>query len=352
MSEQREEKPTQRRLEKAREDGQFPVAREFVSGAQFLGLVFMVHSWAGDWFTHTAASFQNLLAAAFQGQLTVNKWTLLFRNSAWDFFVPLAVLGGCLIAIAMVAQLSSTGFGISLNKLMPDLKRFNPMSRLKEMPHQNLTSLGQASCFADDYDLGGVCDRPGSSGFISAYTLYECPGRNGQDRGCLVGLVVEDGNDPCGIRGVDFFRQRQRFTRQLRMSKQEIKDESRDSEGNPLIKARVRRLQRERRRRQMMSDVATATAVITNPTHYAVAIRYEPETMASPKVVAKGRNYLARRIRERAIENQVPIVENPPLARGLYSAVEVGQEIPATFYRAIAEVLAYIYKLMGSRRSS
>ena len=101
----------------------------------------------------------------------------------------------------------------------------------------------------------------------------------------------------------------------------------------------------------MMQDVPTATAVIVNPTHYAVAIRYEMDRMASPLVVAKGKNYLALRIRQKAIDNGVPIIENPPLARGLYTAAEVGQEIPAEFYRAVAEVLAYIYRLMGRRRA-
>ena len=134
------------------------------------------------------------------------------------------------------------------------------------------------------------------------------------------------------------------------MSKQEIRDEMKESEGNPQIKGQIRRLRRELLRRRMMQDIPKATAVIVNPTHYAVAIRYEMDSMASPLVVAKGKNYLALRIRQKAIEHGVPIIENPPLARGLYTAAEVGQEIPAEFYRAVAEVLAYIYRLMGRRR--
>jgi flagellar biosynthetic protein FlhB len=104
------------------------------------------------------------------------------------------------------------------------------------------------------------------------------------------------------------------------------------------------------RRKNMMREVATATAVIVNPTHYSVAIRYEQGVMAAPLVVAKGKNYLAARIRLRAIENQVPIIENPPLAQALYKSVDVGQEIPAHLYRAVAEILAYIFKLMGTGR--
>jgi flagellar biosynthetic protein FlhB len=148
---------------------------------------------------------------------------------------------------------------------------------------------------------------------------------------------------------VDLFRQLRRHKQDLRMSKQEIKEEMKELEGNPQMKARVRRIQRDRARRQMMKEVATATAVVVNPTHFAVAIRYEMDSMAAPRVVAKGKNYLALRIRQRAIDNQVPLIENPPLAQALYKSVEVGQEIPPHLYRAVAEILAYIFKLMNGK---
>ena len=140
-----------------------------------------------------------------------------------------------------------------------------------------------------------------------------------------------------------------RYQADLRMSKQEIREEMKDIEGNPQIKARIRRLQRERSRRQMMKDVPTASAVVVNPTHFAVAIRYQMETMAAPICVAKGKNHLALRIRGIALEHDVPIIENPPLAQALYKSVDVGQEIPAHLYRAVAEILAYIFKLMNGR---
>ncbi len=151
------------------------------------------------------------------------------------------------------------------------------------------------------------------------------------------------------VGSVDLFRQRQKWSRELRMSKQEIRDEFKEAEGNPQIKARVRRLQRELLRRRMVREVPKATAVIVNPTHFAVAIRYQVQDMTAPKVIAKGKNLLALRIRQIAIENQVPIVENPPLARSLYASVEVGQEIPPNLYHAVAEVLAYIYRLMNGK---
>ena len=144
---------------------------------------------------------------------------------------------------------------------------------------------------------------------------------------------------------IDLFRQKRKFMKDLRMTKQEVKEESKENEGSPLIKGKIRRLQRDLARRRMMQNVATATAVIVNPTHYAVALRYDHETMATPMVVAKGKNYLALRIRQRALEHNIPLVENPPLAQALYKSVDVGREIPAHLYRAVAEVLAYIYRL-------
>ena len=133
------------------------------------------------------------------------------------------------------------------------------------------------------------------------------------------------------------------------MSKQEIRDEMKDQEGNPQMKQRIRRLMRDRARKQMMKEVPTATAVIVNPTHFAVAIRYHLDSMAAPMVVAKGKNYLALRIKQKAIDNHVPIIENPLLAQALYKSVDVGQEIPAHLYRAVAEILAYIFKLMNGK---
>ena len=132
--------------------------------------------------------------------------------------------------------------------------------------------------------------------------------------------------------------------------KQEVKEESQGIRRQSADEERVRRIQRDLARRNMMKEVPNATAVIVNPTHYAVAIRYDMESMAAPKVVAKGKNYLALRIRQIAIEHQVPIIENQPLAQALYKSADVGQEIPPHLYRAVAEILAYLFKLMNRGR--
>jgi flagellar biosynthesis protein FlhB len=145
----------------------------------------------------------------------------------------------------------------------------------------------------------------------------------------------------------DLARQQRRFQKDMKMSKQEIREEIKESEGDPHTRARIRRMRRDLLRQQMFKAVPTATAVIVNPTHYAVALRYDHGSTAVPTVIAKGKNHIALKIRQIAISNQVPLVENPPLAQALYKNVKVGQEIPPHLYRAVAEVLAYIYRLMN-----
>jgi flagellar biosynthetic protein FlhB len=150
---------------------------------------------------------------------------------------------------------------------------------------------------------------------------------------------------------LDLARQQRKHAKSLRMTKQEIREEHKESEGDPHVKARLRRIRRDLLRRRMMQEVPTATAVIVNPTHFAIAIKFDMNTMAAPVVVAKGKNYLALRIRTLALEHRVPLIENPPLAQALYKTVDVGQEIPAEFYKAVAEILGYIYRLMHGRQS-
>jgi flagellar biosynthetic protein FlhB len=239
--------------------------------------------------------------------------------------------------------------GLTLKKLAPDIKRINPVSKLQNLPRQNIPQFLQALVLLPLF-------------LVAVYVVVS------ENLAAFLGLPlvsVEGGLLRVGISVknllwravglflvlglVDLARTRRRYRKDLRMSKQEIRDELKEVEGNPQIKGRIRRLQRDLLRRQMMREVPKATAVVVNPTHYAVAIRYEMEAMAAPKVVAKGKNYLALRIRQKAIEHEVPIVENAPLAQALYKSAAVGQEIPVHLYRAVAEILAYLYRLMHRR---
>jgi flagellar biosynthetic protein FlhB len=149
---------------------------------------------------------------------------------------------------------------------------------------------------------------------------------------------------------MEYLFQRWRLQTQLRMSRQEVKEEMREQEGDPHIKGRLRQLRQKMARQRMMAEVPKADVVITNPTHFAVALRYRPEEMTAPRVVAKGAGFVAQRIREIARSNSIPILENKPLARVLYRQVEVGHEIPESLYRTVAEVLAYLMRLRQERR--
>ena len=145
----------------------------------------------------------------------------------------------------------------------------------------------------------------------------------------------------------DFAYQKYKFNKDIKMTKQEVKDEYKNAEGDPQIKGKIRQKMREVSQRRMMQDLKQADVVITNPTHFAVAIKYAPEEHAAPIVVAKGADYLAQKIKAEARENNIEIVENKPLARMLYANVEIGQEVPPELYQAVAEVLAFVYKMQG-----
>jgi flagellar biosynthesis protein FlhB len=340
------EQPTQRRLDKARKEGNFPVSKELIGAVHFAGVVTLVGMFSGGVLTRLVHMMRHLLEFAFAPGFSQQRFVAVTRTWIAPDFVPL-ILGGLGLMVAMVAiQLASTKLGVSFSKLAPDFKRLNPMPRITGLPAQNLPMLLQALLliplvsFVLYYELTENLDAflelswlaPPSALARVSTTVHTLLWR-------AAGLFLL-----IGI--ADLLWQRHRYTGQLKMSKQEIKEEHKESEGNPQIKQRVRRIQRDMARKQMMKEVSKATAVIVNPTHYAVAIRYtlptQPGEIASaPRVAA--------RIRKRAFDHQVPIIENPPLARALYKSVDVGQEIPAHLYRAVAEILAYIYKLMNGR---
>ncbi len=160
-------------------------------------------------------------------------------------------------------------------------------------------------------------------------------------------LLVRAGTALLIIAILDYLFQRMQLEKQLRMTKQEVKEDMKRSEGDPLIKSRVRQRQKEIARGRMMQEVPKADVVITNPTHYAVALKYDPDSQIAPVVIAKGQRLIAQRIKQIAEDNNIPIVENVQLARALYASVDIGDEIPAELYQAVAEIMAYVYKLSG-----
>ncbi len=343
------EQPTERRVKKAREEGQFPSAREFVSALQFIVFLLLASALGGAWLIQFRLTMRALLELPFRGEVRPEGVVHAAYQLFWHNLLPL-LLGGLAVVLATLGlRLMTTRFGFSLKRLAPDPARFNPMSRLRNLPSQNLGAVFQAALLLPVF-LWAVYVVARDK--LDALLVLPLAGLEvgWQFLGAaLIGLCWKAAAAFLLFGAVDLFRQMRRYRRDLQMSKQDIKEELKDIEGNPQMKARIRRLQRERARRRMMKDVPTATAVVVNPTHFAVALRYQTATMSAPLVVAKGKNYLALRIRQKAVEHQVPIVENPTLAQALYHSVDVGQEIPPHLYRAVAEILAYIFKLMNGR---
>lgn len=347
---QQTEQATPRRLEKARKEGQFPQARDFVNSLQFLLFVALLGSGGVAWFAQSRITTKTLIEGAFHDELTIASLSAMSWWIAYRAFTPLAYLGVALLVVTVSIQLVATGFGFSLTKLTPELNRLNPAPKITSLWKDNIPSVMQAIFMLPFFGMSVyyvATDRAQEFFTLPLQTLESGSRMIGSSLHDLLykgaGLFVVFG-------AVNLFRQRMRYASEMRMSKNDIKDEAKESDGNPHTKQRVRRLQRDMRRRQMMREVPNATAVIVNPTHYAIAIKYSMDSMSAPTVVAKGKNYLALRIRTLAIHHQVPIIENPPLAQALYKSAEVGQEIPAHLYRAVAEILAYIYKLMNGRR--
>jgi len=346
---QRTEQPTQRRLKKAREEGRFPSARVFVSALQFLAFVAMLSAFGLPWILDLRNVIAAILRHAMAPQLAPSDVIYFGLRLLQHVLTPLLTLGGVMIAITVAVQLGVTRMGISLKGLTPNVQRLNPMSRLRQLPKQNLAALLQAAVMIPVF--GVVLYALVRDNFDTYFLL---PLRSIASGALLVATSIQTLLWKASMLfvvfgAVDLLRQKQRYQQDLKMSKQDIRDEFKEIEGNPIIKQRLRRLRRDMARRRMMHEVPKATAVIVNPTHYAVALSYSMGMLGAPRVVAKGKNYLALRIRQKAVDNQVPLIENPPLAQALYKSVDVGQEIPAEFYRAVAEVLAYIFKLMNGR---
>lgn len=350
QSGERQEKATPRRVERARREGRFISSRVLVGAGQFAAVVYLVRYHTPGWIAVAQEKFRRGLLESFTpGELTLDRFTIHWRTHLVEDLVPLWMWGLVLVLAALVIQSLTTQFGWATANLAPRWDRLNPAPRLAQLPRENLGNLGQVLLLLP---LVGLLLAHLIAENLAPFAATARAGHLAAVR--MLGFTIEELLRNAAIvflflGAIDYVREYRRYHDSLKMSKQEIKEEHKESEGSPEIKQRVRRLQRQYSRRRMMADVEKATAVITNPTHYAVAIRFDFAQMAAPRVVGKGKNYLAQRIRERAQAKEIPLVENPPLAQALYRSVRVGEEIPPHLYRAVAEVLAYLYRLMGHR---
>ena len=343
--EEKTEEPTAKRREEARQKGQAAHSNE-INGAVILLCGFAALKYGGAFmYQDMTAYMRTMLSELSRADLTVAAVTVL----AGDFILLLVKLMApvalSVLVAGVVCSFLQVGPMFTATPLAPSLDKINPVSGFQRLfSRRSLVELAKA-----------VVKVAVVSIFIYRFILLEAgqiPGLIDADlSGALAmtgdlttQLIWQIGGVLLVLAAGDYFFQWWDFKRSLKMSRQEVKDEMKQTEGNPQLKGRLRERQRALARRRMMQDVPTADVVVTNPTHYAVALKYQPSYPA-PLVVAKGQGLVAARIKEIAQANRVAIVENRPLARALYTAVEVGEAIPEELYQAVAEVLAYVYRL-------
>ena len=349
---QKTEEPTPKKLEEARKKGQVATSRE-----------------VNTWFMLLAGTLLVLLAPMVMGNLGNTLSQFLSQSYALTIDTPgilrlgeetmfdMAVVMAPLFLITMIAAVASGfvqhGFLLSPDKLQPKLENISLIKGAKRLfSLRSLVEFGKGIlkmsivsvvAFAlIEPEIENITAAISMAPVDILHLIWKLSLRIIAGVCAVVSIIA----------GIDFLYQKFEFHKSMRMSKQDIKDEMKQTEGDPIIKSRFRQLRIERSRKRMMAAVPGADVVITNPTHYAVALKYISGEMEAPVVVAKGVDNLALRIREVAKESDVPIVENPPLARALHSGVEIDQAIPETYFRAVAEVIGYVWRLKGKRRAA
>ncbi len=340
------EPPSHRRLEDAREEGQVARSLELNTAVVILAGAFLIRGQGGALVDLIKDLMVICITKIADAEMT-GVWLRTFVFSQVMVFIPkIAIILFGLLVCGVVVTLAQTNFLWASKKIGFDFKRLNPLDGFKRIfSSQGLIELGRSLLkltligyvvytYLRDNHLSIV-----ETGQISLQASVE---RWSQ---LSIDLVIRVGTSYMVLAVLDYVFQRWRFMRQLRMTKEEVREEFKRSEGDPFLRGRIRAQQRKIARTRMMSNVQKAKVVITNPTHFAVALDYQSEEMHAPRVLAKGAFHVAQKIVDIARENNIPVVQNIPLARALYKTVEVDQEIPPEMYVAVAEVLAYVYRL-------
>ena len=347
-SDQRTEAPSQKRLNEAREQGQIALSRE-------------VNTWI---VLATAAAIVVLVAPHVMTRIAIILRSFIEmpdrmatdRGALGHILSEVSTAVGIIVALplamlslaALAGPLLQAGFVISFEPLIPNLSKLSPIAGFSRLfSSRSLIELLKG--LVKLAVIGGVMAAavlPAMSG-IGHLVGMEPIAMLGELKALLLRMIGGALGVVTVIAAGDYVFNRFEFMRKMRMTKQEVKEELKQSDGDPMIRGRLRQLRMERARRRMMQAVPKADVVVTNPTHYAVAMKYDPADMAAPVVVAKGADLIALAIRKLAQEHDIAIVESPPLARALYAAVEIDQEIPPEHYRAVAEIISYVFQLKG-----
>jgi flagellar biosynthesis protein FlhB len=342
---QKTEEPSQRKLDEAREKGQFANSREVNHLFMLLGGTILVVMLAPSVMTRIANALVKFLDhpdAIAEG----GRFGAVLSETAAEIGGALVTPLAMLTAFALLSGFIQHGFSFSVEPLLPKFEKVSPGAGFKRL----FSAQSLAEFVKGLIKLVVV-------GSVAVYVLWPefarldrlaafPPAALLQHLGSLAGrLMIATLSVVAAMAALDMLYQRFRHMQGLRMSRQEVRDEMKQTDGDPHIKARLRQIRMERARKRMMAKVPEATVVVTNPSHYAVALKYIREEMDAPLVVAKGMDFTALKIREIATENDVPIIENPPLARALYATCEVDQTIKPDHYKAVAEIIGYVLRL-------
>lgn len=347
------EQPTDRRLGRARDEGDIAQSQEVKTVAVLMGITVFVWMMA----PMVMKRLSGFLVVLIENLHTIrvgNETELgeLLAHLAINIGLVMMLPLGFLLIVGVTASVGQTGWNVSTSKLVPDLNKLNPLSGLGRI-FSTRSVMEMVKNIAKLGVVGAVVYTVLSPRLMELALMptMEPPVIIAYIHSTLIKLLAAIVLVMVVIATADWFYQKFAHTKKLRMTKQEVKDEHKQTEGDPVIKNRLRSLRMQRARARMMAAVPRADVVVTNPTHFACALKYDAETMAAPVLVAKGQDLVAVRIRQIAEENQVPIVENPPLARALYASVELEQEIPQEHYKAVAEVISYVLGLKSKRRN-
>jgi flagellar biosynthetic protein FlhB len=343
---ERTEDPSQKRLQDARERGQVPRSRELTNFATMIGGSAALVAIGGSLAGHMSQMMRRALAVDPQSLRDPDSMLSALGEACMSALAVLLPVFGVLIGLVLLASVVLGGWNFSPQAMAPDFTRLSPFAGLKRLfGVHGASELGKAllKCAV----VGGVCAAIVSWTFRDVMALAHMAPRAAIGRGA--GLVSWSFVWLCAslalVAIVDVPLQLFQFKVGLRMTRQELRDEAKESDGRPETKQRIRQMQQTLARRRMMHKVPTADVVIVNPTHFAVALKYDPKKMRAPQVLAKGVDLVAQNIRRIAEEHRVPVFESPKLARALYRSTDLNKEIPAGLYAAAAQVLSYIFRV-------
>jgi len=347
------EQATPKRKEEAREKGQVAKSRELASVAILGACLIYFYFGASLMFANLSKLMKKYFIQAGQLSVTLDNIQSIILDFIYQAFIILFPFLLVALLAGFIANIAQVGFLFSSEAIMPKFSKIDPMKGLQRLfSTRSLVELVKSVAKILIVGFIAYLTMRSESDKILPLVQYSVPDILAYIGRVSFKILYTTSIVLLALAVFDYVYQKWETDKSLKMTKQEIKEENKQTEGDPLVKGRIRRLQREIARKRMMAQVPKADVVITNPTHFAVAIRYVPEKMKAPVVIAKGADFLAEKIKEIAKTHNVPIVENKAVAQVLYRMVQIDQVVPETLYKAIAEILVYVYSLKQKRMYS